>query len=160
MSIDYFSAFIKGINELIWDVTRGNKKQFAAEVGVNYDTVRCWCSGKYLPGGETLVMLHHKYNVSIDKLLLGVDAAHAFKETLPPELQHACAQVSKILQSGNSETALALIANINALAHAAEKEIEKNKLEDDLNKLKAVVRELRKQDEAKTQTIIEMKTKE
>lgn len=149
MTDNQFNAFVTGINELIEQVSGGNKKQFARDLGVNYDTVRCWCAGEYLPGGETLLLLHEKYNVSIDYLLTGKDPGAAFMNEWPPLVRDACTQVKEILTQGKIAAAVALHTNIKALAQTVQKNKERENPEYDLDMLKAVVRELRRQEEEK-----------
>jgi len=144
-----YSAFVTGINELIGRVSGGNKKQFARDLRVNYDTVRCWCAGEYLPGGETLLLLHEKYNVSIDYLLTGKDPSAVFMDEWSPEVRRACSDVKTIMEQGHSEDIVALSANIRALKRDLEPYSEKldiNRLEKDMDKLKSFLNDLRRQE--------------
>jgi len=142
-------VFIDQLNELIWRVSGGNKKKFARDLGVNYDTVRCWCNGDYLPGSDTLILLHEKFKVSLDRLLLGKDPRDSFMEEWPPEVQRACGDVKTIMEKGSSDDIIALTANIRALKRDAEHTGEKlniNNLEKDMEKLKSFLHELRRQE--------------
>jgi DNA-binding transcriptional regulator YiaG len=52
-----FFLFANHINKIIDDYCHGDKKEFAKEINVHYDTVRRWAKGKNLPEGGDLLHL-------------------------------------------------------------------------------------------------------
>ena len=123
------NLFVKNINKLVDN--NGGRTAFAGQIGVNYDTVRSWCLGKYLPGGDYLIIIREKFGVSIDWLLTGKEnhivsePATGYNNTsfydcvLPKEI---CEQVKEIIESNHPVIKPALISNLAALQYGIRKE--------------------------------------
>lgn len=139
--MDYFN-FINNINKLI--TKNGSKKDFALSIGVNYDTVRRWGLGEFLPGGAELIKIAETYNISIDWLLTGKEVSDPLISDWAPETQEACRKVKAILESNDKTTAAALHMNINAFEQSIERFDENKKLKGDVEKLKREVNHIKK----------------
>jgi transcriptional regulator with XRE-family HTH domain len=139
-----FSEFASNINALIDKEYAGNKKDFSKAINVHYDSVRRWCNGESLPDGANLLLIHEKYNASIDWLLTGKDPGEALISAWAPETQEACRKVKTILESNDKTTAAALHMNINAFEQSIERFDENKKLKGDVEKLKREVNHIKK----------------
>jgi hypothetical protein len=148
---DYF-LFAKNINMLAVD--NGGKYAFANTLGVVYDSVRRWCIGETLPGGNQLLMIRDKFGVSIDWLLTGDDPAPVKVPTgihetgasygssphhcpycgdMSEEVKDLCSRVKKIMESGHRTAVPALVSNITAFEDSV-------KQTEEIEKLKQTVR--------------------
>lgn len=138
--------FTTNINALIDKL--GGKTAFAASINANYDTVRSWCLGEFLPGGAQLSIIKTKTGVSLDWLLTGSDPtpvmAPGIRETGNPygsghpcpfcadmtdEIKGLCKRVKDIMESQHHSAVPALLSNITAFEDSVKqaKEIEKLK---------------------------------
>ena len=140
------NLFATNINALV--KKNGGKTAFAEAINVNYDTVRSWCLGEFLPGGAQLSLIRDKFVVSIDWLLAGTGpyvVPHVaddmpsygkpeehrcpFCGGMSEEMKDLCKRVKDIMESGHPFAVKALESNIDAFEDSVKqaKEIEELK---------------------------------
>lgn len=100
-TISNFSVFITNINALVDKI--GSKYDLAEAIGVSYDAVRQWCNGENLPDGKRLLLIHQKFNVSLDWLLTGEGTGSAVLEA---SAGRDADKMREILKAGADETTI------------------------------------------------------
>lgn len=87
-----------------------SKKDFANVIGATYEVVRLWCKGKSKPNADFLREISKKTVISVDWLLSGkekdVTAGWSHDE------KQACADVRKILNTGEPDDRLSILIEI------------------------------------------------
>ena len=152
-----YPIFAKNFNEMIGYVgEKPDRKARAAakRLGVDYEKVRTWSEGLYLPKGEALLNISEKYpDINIDWLLTGrgnKDTSSSVPPDedvpmvlMPSELRAVYPDLEYIFSSKNPGVKQALSANIREFKEsvikdekAAERDAKIDKLEEDVRELK------------------------
>lgn len=137
-----YPEFSKSINTLISQYCEGDKKAFAAELGVHYDSVRRWSNGNDLPNGPILVEIHKKYNVSLDWLLTGLSAEDAaIVADGSEDAKLAYLTVKRIFEGAEPTTIMALKMFLSMVDQSVVRSVE---IKRDMEVLKEEVKHLKK----------------
>jgi transcriptional regulator with XRE-family HTH domain len=158
----YNSLFASNISKLASD--NGGKYAFAEAIGVVYDSVRRWCNGDNLPDGKQLMLIHEKFGVSLDWLVIGIgpqkaavagiaeqEAGYGCEslDSWPEDIKNACRQLREILLSDHPVIKPALLSNLAAFQHSVSKE---KSQEEEIRKLSRRLLELEQWHKAEQNT--------
>lgn len=108
-----YKIFTSNIRQLVEKA--GGKKELSAIIGVNYDTVRRWCLGEFLPSGNQLLTIKEKFGISIDWLLTGREPG---LEDLPEEISKVMSDLKEILVNAPDVFVTSVLSNISAVKYA------------------------------------------
>lgn len=88
-----------------------SKSDFAGVIGATYEVVRLWCLGKSKPNADFLREISKKTSISVDWLLSGKENNDVTADWSHDEKQ-ACADVRKILNTGEPDDRLSILIEI------------------------------------------------
>lgn len=136
--------FAQNIQKLIDDRCAGNKREFGASIGVEYDTVRSWCIGEYLPGGSQLLQIREIYDISIDNLLCGIQEKNTPVSEWPEDIKNACLKLKEIMEYNDGQINTSVQSHLTAGIRAIEKNKKVDVLSERLNNQEKEINSLKK----------------
>ena len=107
---------------------------------VNYENIRVWSEGLFLPKGEMLLKIKEKYNINIDQLLTGEEKKDEGCEVkCGDKIAQLCKKVKDVVES-ETHWGASLEANIHSFKVGLDNDQKVTKLERDVTDLKKSIR--------------------
>jgi hypothetical protein len=102
------------ITERIRLIVGEDIKAFALKANINYESVRLWCKGDYLPQVEHLIKIKKNIGINIDWLLFGTyDVEQTpFMSGWHEDAVNACKELKEVLDYGDKEDKEAVLLTI------------------------------------------------